>query len=104
MTTPAFISVGHELIHAYHKITGTEANLYNQKGTYYYDENGIVRWNVEAGQEELNTVGIDYVYGKGVSNLSIENFGNSVQHIADNINGFTENALRREHFMGDRVL
>ena len=100
MTTPAFMSVGHELIHAYHYATGSVISNDNSKGTYYYyDENGNKQWNVDARQEELNTVGIDYAVGKGVTQ---ENFQGRIQYKASGYQ-FTENALRREHFMGDRV-
>lgn len=82
--TPQFLIMGHELVHAYHDISGGKNS---KRGKYtYYDTCGVQQSDI-AKAEELDTVGIDY------SLIELHDITN----VYASRNKYTENALRKEH-------
>lgn len=84
--SPKYISLGHELIHALRGMKGNKKQIGNENMKGYYADNSNDWW----WQEELDTVGINYIRTNGT-------YSNA------NTWYFTENALRREHGLYERV-
>ena len=77
-TVPMEITVGHELIHAYHAMNGNTPNEDNESSYIYKDVDGK-KYEAQSPTRELETVGL---------------VGN---------NKYTENKLRKEHGLNKRV-
>ena len=102
MDTPEFLVLGHELIHANRLIKGTAKKDVAYHGYYYYyDENGNQQLAQFVNQEELETTGIDYMPGSVIRNPEECIPLNGL--VPANSYPLSENALRREHYLGDRI-
>ena len=100
-STPSYLFLGHELIHAQHRMNGTYNSTVD--GIHYYTYNGVTQSEqlYNRTNEEFETVGIFY-YTKDFVNPNSKSINPHCQLSV--YQPITENSLRQEHSLDARIV